>query len=294
MRGGILRLVAARHADRHDDRAVVGEDDARCAGRSAPGVGHEDVLDVGEGGAPVEPGARQRDRGRAPRGPARGRGRAFRDRLRIGEVDEPVVGVARMDRDVHHPGAPGAHVRLGHAGDRLRIEHAVADDPQPPPELGDQDVAVRQERERPGVREPRDRHHAKRLPARIREDPRSVGKRNGRRVRAAGGCPARERHGRFGRGRPRLLRDRQGRAERHRQAERHQAGSRKMSVHRFAPWPGGTPRRSDAEGPRPSRDDNGNNRSNQRCATTKKWPEKRRRHSVPRGGGVGRNGSRER
>ena len=66
------------------------------------------------------------------------------ERLRVGEIDELVLGKLRMERDVHvavnGAGQAGLAGPVGRraAGDRLRIEHAVADDPQLAGALGDQ------------------------------------------------------------------------------------------------------------------------------------------------------------
>ena len=80
-----------------------------------PPVAHHEVAHVGERRA-VQPPARQH--GRPP---------SVLDRLRVGQVDEPVVGKARMQRDVHEAAvAVGSHPR--HAGNRMRIELSVADD----------------------------------------------------------------------------------------------------------------------------------------------------------------------
>ena len=61
-------------------------------------------------------------------------------------------GEVRMERDVEQPGE-SAHVHRRQAGDRRRIEHAVADDAKPAGPLGDEHVAVRQPRHAPRMRQ---------------------------------------------------------------------------------------------------------------------------------------------
>ena len=80
-----------------------------------------------------------------------------------------------MDRNVHQPRAPDARVDFGNAANRLGVEHAVPDDAQATSHLRDQHVAVRQKGKRPRMPQPLDRHDAEWLPARIREDLRSIG-----------------------------------------------------------------------------------------------------------------------
>ena len=178
--GGILGVVGVadpvprRHPDRHDDPAVASEGNARSGGALRPGVGYEDVLDVGQRGAPVEPRARQRDRRRVPHA-LEVFERIPRLRLGVGEVDQPVLGEPRVQRDVHQPRVDSPGVDLGHARDRLGVEHAVADDAQASCPLRDQDVPVRQDRERPRPGESGDRHDAEELPVRF-QDPRAVRK----------------------------------------------------------------------------------------------------------------------
>ena len=140
-------LVAQGHADRHEDLAVGGEDQPRHAEAADPGVGDEDVLDVGQGVGAVEAAARQHRRSRERLELGRVHRRVLaRVGLQVREVDQPVLGEPRMHGHVPQaqPAAVGV-VHLGHAADGLGIEHAVADDPQAAGALGDQDVAVRQE-----------------------------------------------------------------------------------------------------------------------------------------------------
>ena len=73
---------------------------------------------------------------------------ARRLRLVIREVDQLVLGEPRMEREVHQAGEPG-RLHLRQAGDRRRIEHAVADDAQASGALGDEDAAVGQKRHAP-------------------------------------------------------------------------------------------------------------------------------------------------
>ena len=140
-------LVAQRHADRHEDPAVGGEDQSGHAEAADPGVRYEDVLDVGQGVGAVEAAAPQHRRSREPlRHPRVRRPLLARLGLQVREVDQAVFGELRMHR--HVPQAQPAAVdvvHLGHAADRFGIQHPVADDAQAARALGDQDVAVRQE-----------------------------------------------------------------------------------------------------------------------------------------------------
>ena len=90
--------------------------------------------------------------------------RAIGHRLVIREVDEAVLGEARMKDDVHHALQAG-RVNLRRTGNRIRIEHALADDAQlsrnrplvlvdAAATLGDEDVAAGQERDRPRLLKP--------------------------------------------------------------------------------------------------------------------------------------------
>jgi len=66
-----------------------------------------------------------------------------------------------MEHDIHQP-AESKRLRFRHAGDRLRVEHAVADDPElAGAQLGDEHAAIREKREAPGLGEvPGDHHDA--------------------------------------------------------------------------------------------------------------------------------------
>ena len=179
MVGRILRvvrdadLVTCRHADGQKDLAVAGEHHApgRCSLR--PGVGHEDVLHVLEGAAAVEAGASQRDRDRVALPGVISEGAAGLG-LRIGEEHQLVLGIPRMQHDIHQAGIDRTGTDRRKAGDRLRVESAVADDPQLPGPLRDEDVAIGEIRERPGLAQTLDRHHADHLPTRV-HDLRSLG-----------------------------------------------------------------------------------------------------------------------
>ena len=109
-------------ADRHVDLAVRPEGDPRGRDPAAEALGDEDVADLGQR-ARVEPPARQRDHRAAPA--------VLLCRLRVGQVDQPVV--LRVQGDVHQAGQPGPLVHLRHTGNGPRVEHTVADQPQGPP-----------------------------------------------------------------------------------------------------------------------------------------------------------------
>ena len=136
-------------ADRHVHLAVGAERDPRGGDAPAEALGDEDVADFRQRPA-VEPAAGEGDR-RAPAA-------VLLHRLRVGQINEPVV--VRVEGDVHQAGEPRAQIDLGHPGNRPRIEHAVPDQPQGARvALGDEDVAVGAERQPPGMREPgRHRH----------------------------------------------------------------------------------------------------------------------------------------
>ena len=110
--------------------------------RSVPvGLDDKQIADVREGRA-VPSAARQRRRDLSG---AVG--------FAVGEVDQFVLGEARVEHDIHQPAEP-KRLRLRHAGDRLRVEHAVADDPKlAGAQLGDEHAAIREEREAPGLGE---------------------------------------------------------------------------------------------------------------------------------------------
>ena len=87
-----------------------------------------------------------------------------RVRLQVREVDQPVLGKAWMQRDVPEAKpARGSSDDRWRVADRLRVEHAVVHNPQTAGALGDQDVAVREKRERRRSKEALDRGHAKAL-----------------------------------------------------------------------------------------------------------------------------------
>ena len=130
----------ARSVEREPGAVAPERGTARLIGAgSAPvRVGDEDVLAVGERRAAVPP--------RAVHG-GRGVARAF-TRLRVGEVDQPVLRELRMQRHVQHAAEAGGEHRRQRA-DRRRIEDAVPDCPQAARALGDEDGAVRQKRDAP-------------------------------------------------------------------------------------------------------------------------------------------------
>ena len=77
---------------------------------------------------------------------------AVADRLGVGEVDEVIVGEPRMEGDIHQTAVAVGPDRR-HARNRLRVEHAVANDTEPAGPLGDQHAAVGKERDGPRMRE---------------------------------------------------------------------------------------------------------------------------------------------
>ena len=131
-------ISAESPAHRHVHDVLAGhEGEPGGRDRPAPGLGDEHVLDVDERGA-VELAADQGD-GALAAG----------DLPRVGEVDVAVVGEVRMNRDLHHPGKAAGKDVVRHAGDGLVHQHAVANQAQVAAALGDQHVALGQERERP-------------------------------------------------------------------------------------------------------------------------------------------------
>ena len=109
-----------------------------------------------------------------------------------------------MQNDVEQP-AQAHGVNRRQPGDRLRIEHAVADDAQPSGSLRDQDVAVRQEREAPRILEAFRYDRDFDLVALGVERPRAVAERHGLEERAAasGLCAGLRRRRHDSRGPPR-------------------------------------------------------------------------------------------
>src|SRR5690606_20812581 len=95
-------------------------------------------------------------------------------RLRVREIYPAVLVEARVDRDGHQP-APASGIDLGQAADRLRLEHAVANDPKARgAPLGNEQAAVRQECEVPRPLEPLHWGHADRSLLRGLDDERRV------------------------------------------------------------------------------------------------------------------------
>jgi hypothetical protein len=95
-----------------------------------------------------------------------------------------------VEGDVVHA-AQVAIEHRGHAAERLRVELAVLDDADPAAALGDEDPAVRQEREPVRVAQPFERHDAEFRPGNLRtarsagsavEDLRRIGQRCERQV----------------------------------------------------------------------------------------------------------------
>ena len=159
--GMMARVLGARSvvplADGHEERPVAPERQLRSEmqrAACAPGIGHEDVLDIRER-LSVEPAARERRRVTSLTG------------FRIRQVDEAVLREAGMQRNLEQAALPHG-VNLRDPGDRLRIERSVAHDSQAADLLGHEHVAVRQERQAPWKRESsHDGHHANRLRDRL-------------------------------------------------------------------------------------------------------------------------------
>jgi hypothetical protein len=82
----------------------------------------------------------------------------------VAQIDQTVVGELRMENDLQQSGQNRA-VDSRNAGDRLRVQNAPTDDPQAARiPLGDQNVAVREKREAPRMRQAfHDRHADLRL-----------------------------------------------------------------------------------------------------------------------------------
>ena len=139
----ILRVGTRRRQIQHAVAAERHARRARCASRR-----HEDVLGARQAPCASHDGPRDRD------------GVALRvELLGVVEIDVAVLRELRMKHDVHQavhrarqPGLAGAVVRR-HAGDRLRIELAVADDAQLPHPLGDEHGAVGQPRHAVRIRQ---------------------------------------------------------------------------------------------------------------------------------------------
>ena len=147
-RVGILRIFAGGGQVKH---AVAAESNARSAGF----VQNKNVLHVGERAA--------------IQSPARDRSGPFSSvqRLGVSEVEEVILREVRMERDVHisvhraRPARFSGPIRCRSAGDGLRIEHTLANNPQSPGALGHQHASVRKKRGAPGIfKRLRDHHNA--------------------------------------------------------------------------------------------------------------------------------------
>ena len=126
----------------HVDLAITAEHDTAVETRVAlERVGHEKVSDVDER-ASLEPAPRERRCAHA-----------VSDGLGIGEVDEAIVGKPGMEGHIHEA-AVAVGPDLWHAGDGLRVKHSAANDAEATGPLGNQHVAVGEEREGPWMREP--------------------------------------------------------------------------------------------------------------------------------------------
>ena len=128
----IQHPIAAEY-DARSEAAVGG------AGASVPGLGDQNIFDVGERLAVPLP---------ARNGQRRALHSAFFHGLRIREVNQLVLGELRVEDDVHQA-CQTAGVNVRQAGDRLLVEDAVANDSQSALAFRDQHAAVRQKCEAP-------------------------------------------------------------------------------------------------------------------------------------------------
>ena len=148
---GAIALPALADGDEQMALRVERQTRAEVLARAHQRLGDEDHLQV------LEPAVAERG--------ARDPGAVAAVALgRIGEIDHLVRGEGGIQRDVQQP-ALAAGVDRRHARDRLGLEHAVPDDAQAAGALGDQDVAVRQERHAPRMLEPA--HHGDQLERRL-------------------------------------------------------------------------------------------------------------------------------
>ena len=139
-------------ADGHVEHGVRAEEDfPREVASGLPRVRDEDFLDVLELAAVQAPAC------------DRQRGSTFA-LFRIRNVHQPVLRELRVD------GYPVERVtalarRRGRSPHRIRLQNAVADDPQPAIFLRDKKTPVRQERQTPGMYQPAGYGHDADLPA---------------------------------------------------------------------------------------------------------------------------------
>ena len=147
---GALRAVhadlrtGAGSADAHVEHPVGPERDARRLHVDV--VGDEDVADLGERLA--VPRAAQ-DRVAGDRRVAALDALRRAHRLVVRDVDPLVLRESRVKRDVHQAGHRAERHHGRRAGDRRRVELAVAHDPKAALALGNQDGAVREKRDAP-------------------------------------------------------------------------------------------------------------------------------------------------
>src|SRR4030095_9113268 len=99
--GAAVRLVTERHSNGHEDLAVRGEQQPRDGEAVRPGVRHEDICDISERVAAIEPAASQHQRSHlvlttSSLGHWYGGGVW----CQVGEVDQPVLRKTRVHRHV--------------------------------------------------------------------------------------------------------------------------------------------------------------------------------------------------
>ena len=137
-------------AKRQEHMALAVERD--LAAEVAAALRHrlEQLLDVRQ---PIVFEARANQRGGRRRAFLRAGRRRVADLLRVGDVKQAIRGELRVRRHFEQAALPLVHHRR-HALDRVRQQLAIADNAQPPRAFGDQRVAARQERDRPGLDEP--------------------------------------------------------------------------------------------------------------------------------------------
>jgi hypothetical protein len=149
------------------------------AGAAPVRIGDEDVLAVGERRAAVPPRAIHGGR-RIPLSLAG---------LRIGEIDQPVLREARVERHVKHAAETGCE-HLGERANRRWIKHTVSDHAQSPGPFGHEHAAVGHERDSPGMIEALGQHRYVVAASPHAKVPGAIAERVGRRRAASPAAPA--------------------------------------------------------------------------------------------------------
>src|SRR6185369_14848202 len=138
LRRGWIVPIAERHIQEagsvpREARAVAAArwpESLRRSGSAVIRIGDEDVLDVSQRRSAIPLRAKYCGRRVA---------RSFRARFRVGEIDQPVLREARMQRDVEQTAEAGRE-HLRHRADRRRVEHAVLDLAQSSWTFGDERI----------------------------------------------------------------------------------------------------------------------------------------------------------